>query len=95
MKRMSRDLVVLALLAAVGVLLMLFDSSNVVVLQAFGITLFLVTGTHITRRVLFHRLDLQEIARFAASHPVGAAIVFASILVFLVAVMHIGMSVLK
>ena len=87
---------VFVLLLVMGALLYLADPSNVVVFQAMGIGIFLVGGTHLTRRVLFNKLDLQVIAQKAvAENNVSAAIVFASIVFFLVSVIVVSMSVLK
>jgi len=72
------------------------DESNIVVVQAMLISLFMVGGTHLTRRILFPRLDLQAIATDACvNNKLGAAIVFAAVVLFLVAVMFLSMSVLK
>lgn len=87
---------ILALLVVVGVGLYLVDPANAVVFQATGIAMFLVGGTHLTRRILFHRLDLQTIAEEAVKdNNFSAAVVFAAICVVLVSIMHLSMSVLK
>ena len=97
MRRFAVDVVkVLVLLVLTGVGLIYVDPANVVVFQALGIGIFLVGGTHLTRRVLFHRLDLQSIAQRAveeANFP--AAVVFAAICGVLVAIMFLSMQVLK
>lgn len=93
--RWVRDLVRFLVFAGFGAGLYLFDSTNMVVLQAFGIGTFLVMGSHLTRRLLFSKLDLQSIAVKACASPMGAAVVFATICGVLVAIMHIGMAVLK
>ncbi len=95
MQRKHRDILIIGFFLALGLALILFDASNIVVLQSFGIGLFLVAGSHITRRVLFNLLDMQSIAQKAQQEPVGAAIVFASICGFLVSIMWIGMAVLR
>lgn len=84
------------LLLVVGTVLVIHDNTNIVVVQALGIGLFLVGGSHLTRRILFHRIDLQSIAlRAVEEKNAPAAIVFAVIVAFLVAIMHLSMSVLK
>lgn len=87
---------IFTLLFVVGYLLIATDASNVVVVQALGIGLFLVGGSHLTRKILFYRLDLQSIAKQAMEEKnMAAAVVFAAIVFFLVAVMYLSMSVLK
>lgn len=80
----------------VGVILYLTDPANVVVFQALGIAIFTVGGTHLTRRLLFDRLDLQSIALKAVhDNNTAAAVIFTAIVFFLVAVMFVSLSVLK
>ena len=97
MKRVYVDLIRIGILLVLsGVLLYLADPANVVVFQAMGIAVFLVGGTHFTRRVLFNSLDLQLIATRAideANFP--AALVFCAIIYFLVQVIDLSMMVLK
>lgn len=95
--RLLSDLArVVALMGVAGWFLYLADPANSVVFQAMGIAIFLVGGTHLTRRILFSRLDLQQIASKAINeNNLPAAVVFASIVVFLVAVMHLSMAVFK
>lgn len=79
-----------------GAVLYWLDGSNLVVFQALFIALFMVGGTHFTRRLLFHRLDLQKIALDAINDKnMPAAIVFAAICLFLIATMFLSMSVLR
>lgn len=61
-----------------------------------GIAIFLVGGTHLTRRILFHRLDLQAIALDAIKEQnFPAAIIFCAVVYFLVQVIDLSMMVLK
>lgn len=97
MTRLIDDLLrVLVLLVLVGYALYSLDPANVVVLQALLIGMFLVGGTHLTRRIMFHRLDLQLIAMQAIKdrNP-AAAVIFASICLVLVSIMFLSMSVLQ
>lgn len=96
-KRWLVDLIRIGiLLLLAGVALYLFDPANVVVFQALGIGIFLVGGTHFTRRVLFHKMDIQDIANKAVQErSLPAAVVFAAICAFLIAVMFLSMSILK
>lgn len=95
--RVIGDLIrITALLVIVGIGLYLVDPTNAVVFQATGIAMFLVGGTHLTRRILFHRIDLQSIALEAVKdNNFSAAVVFAAICGVLVAIMHLSMSILK
>lgn len=97
MKRFMVDfLKVLILMVLVGVMLYLADPANIVVFQAMGIAIFLVGGTHLTRRILFHRLDLQAIALEAIKEQnFPAAIIFCAVVYFLVQVIDLSMMVLK
>ena len=84
------------LMGLVGWGLYLLDPSNIVVFQAMGIGIFLVGGTHLTRRILFNKIDLQRIALEAINdHNVAAAIVFSAFMAFLIAVMWISSQVFK
>ena len=97
MKRFFHDVArVLFLMVVVGFLLIHFDPSNVVILQCTGIALFLVGGTHLTRRVLFHRIDLQSIMLQAVLEKnMPAAIISCAIILFLIALTFIPLLVLK
>ena len=97
MEKIARDIVrVLVLLVATGATLYWFDTANVVIYQAVLIALFQVSSTHITRRILFPHLDLQSIANKAVVEKnIPAAIIFASIIVFLIAVMFLSTQVFK
>jgi len=94
-RKLTRDLSRALAFMVFGALLYAFDDTNLVVIQSFAIGTFMVLGSHLTRRLLFSRLDLQLIALKACETPGGAAVVFATICGVLVAIMHIGMSVLK
>lgn len=97
MIRVIHDLVrVLVLLVVVGWWLHWMDPANDVVYQALGIAIFMVGGTHLTRRVLMPRLDLQLIALEAVKEKNWpAAIVFAVVVYFLVAIIQVSLAVLK
>lgn len=97
MKRVYTDILRVGLLMVVsGAVLLYMDRSNIVIIQALLIEIFLVGGTHLTRRILFPRLDLQAIAIQAIKEKNYAALgVFATIVGFIVAVIHVSLSVLK
>ena len=97
MHRFLRDLIkVLVLMILIGALLIYFDESNWVIVQMMGIAMFLAGGTHLTRRILLHQLDLQKIAIQAVTEKnVSAAIIFASIVLWCISLMLIPILVLK
>jgi hypothetical protein len=97
MKRWVADLFRFGLLTlGAGAALYWLDESNIVVFQALFIALFMIGGTHFTRRLLFHKLDLQQIAMDAINGKnLPAAIVFFAVCLFLIATMFLSMSVLR
>ena len=97
MKRIYTDLLRVGFLMLVtGILLYLIDPANIAVFQALLIGVFVVGGTHLTRRILFPQIDLQSIAKRAyTDNNLGAAIVFFGVVLFLIAVMYLSMDVLK
>ena len=87
---------VFLLMGVSGALLYWADPANAVVFQAMGIAIFLVGGTHLTRRILFNTIDLQRIAKIAVDERnLPAAIVFAVFVMFLISVMMLSMQVFK
>lgn len=97
LKRYLSDVVrVLLLLVVTGLLLWYRDEANAVIYDAALIGVFLVGTSHITRRVMMPKLDLQSIAHRAIDEQNWpAAIVFATIIYFLVQVMDLSMRVFK
>lgn len=95
MQRHHRDIGVLLVFGFIFAALLVLDESNWAIAQSVAVGTVLVAGSHITRRILFNRLDLQDIAVKATEHPVGAGIVFAAICMFLMSIMWISMAVLK
>ena len=93
--RKKNDLIRTLLFVVVAAALLVFDVANIAVLQAAVVGVFLAIASHVTRRILFPDLDMQLIAEKASKEPTGAAIVFASVCLFLVAVMCMGMAVLS
>ena len=97
LERLLSDVVrVVFLLVIVGAALYFMDPSNTAVFQALLIGIYLVGGTHLTRRILFPKLDLQQIALEAIrdNNFAGVAI-FGAVIYFLVSVMELSMKVLK
>lgn len=97
LERLISDLVrVILLLVVVGVVLYFQDPTNVAVFQALLIAIFMVGGTHLTRRILFPKLDLQKIALDAIKENNFAGVaIFCAVIYLLVAVMELSMKVLK
>lgn len=97
MEKIARDLWRVSILLVVsGVALFWMDAANVVIYQAALIALFQVGCTHLTRRILFPAIDLQLIAKKAiVENNVPAALIFASIIAFLISVMFLSTQVLK
>ncbi len=87
---------VFLLMIVTGSILYIIDPANAVIYQAVMIALFQVGSTHLTRRILFPHLDLQSIAKKAVEDSsIAAAIVFSSIIAFLIAVMFLSAQVFK
>lgn len=79
------------LLVLAGAALLYMDLSNIAVLQSLLVGVFIVGGTHATRRILFPKLDLQQIALQATREAnLPAAIIFLAIVLFLIAVMFLS-----
>jgi len=97
MSRMANDLYrVVMLIGVCGVLLYLMDEGNIAIFQSLLAGMFMVGGTHLTRRLLFNRLDLQEVALEAIRNQnIPAAIVFVAICMLLIAIMWLSMSLLR
>lgn len=72
----------LPLLAIAG-LILVPDSGSMVVLYALGISLLVSSVSHIVRKVLFPYVNLQAFTDKALESPVGAAIVFFSVVMIL------------
>jgi len=91
------DLVrVFVLMIVVGTILYLMDAANVVVFQAALIGLFFVGSTHLTRRILFTKLDIQTIALTAVKeNNLSASLVFMAVIGFLLGILLIPIMVLK
>jgi hypothetical protein len=84
------------LMICIGIGLYWADEANVVIFQAAGVGLFLVGTTHLTRRIIFPRLDLQSIAISAIKERNYCALgVFSTVVAFTVAVMFLSMRVFR
>jgi hypothetical protein len=97
MSRFMNDVFrIMFLVGICGGLLYLLDDTNIAIFQSLLAGMFMVGGTHLTRRFLFNRLNLQEIALTAVrDNNMSAAIVFVAICLVLVAIMWLSMSLLK
>ncbi len=103
-RSLSRDLGrVMLLLALVGLLLWLGawlpqqtnEAALSPLLTSAALVLALAVLSHCTRRVLFPRLDLQEIALKAIEHPLGAALVFLGISMVLSVLVYANVIMLR
>lgn len=96
-KRLLLDLMrIVLLLVVTGVVLYRTDQANAAVFQALGIAIFVVGGTHLTRRLLFPRIDLQDVALNAVKENNGsAALVFLAVCAVMVSVMFLSVGLLK
>lgn len=72
----------LPLLVVAG-LILVPDSGSMVVLYAIGISVLVSSVSHLIRKILFPYLDLEVYAKAALESPIGAAVVFASIVLIL------------
>lgn len=97
MERIMRDVGrVFLLMVITGLLLYFIDPVNSIIFQAVLIAIFQVGATHLTRRIMLPSLDLQSIAKDAVKEKnLAAAIVFAAIIFFLIAVMFLSTQVFK
>lgn len=87
---------VAVLLGVTGAGLYLVDSANVAVFQSLGIGMFLVGGTHVTRRILFHKIDMQKVALEAVSERnLPAALVFLGMCGVIVAIMFLSIKAIS
>lgn len=95
--RYFHDIVrVTILLFIVGMILAYRDTANEVVFDALLLSMFIAGGSHLTRRLLFPALDLQEIAIQAVKNgSIAAAMVFFSVCLVLITLMVMSMSVLR
>lgn len=86
-----RDLPRVVILGGLGVLLLAPDSATwSLVRYSFGLAFFLILASHVTRRLLFSKLDLQELLRQGAEERnLPAAISGLAICAVLIAVMFI------
>jgi hypothetical protein len=62
------------------VLMLAWDANRSVVLFALAITTGTIAVSHITRKLLFPYVDLGALLRKSSEHPLGASVIFASII---------------
>lgn len=98
---MKRDAMRITLMSVLAATLLLWlgnglgDSSWRVVAFSAGAVLLVAGLSHITRRVLFHRIDIQDFAIKAAETPIGAAISFAAVVYFLTVLVQSGVALMR
>lgn len=72
------------------------DTSSVIWLYSLGVAILLAAGSHLTRRVLFHRLDLQAIALDAIkTRNWQGTVIFVTICAVIVSLMWIPVAVVR
>lgn len=78
------------ILVVIGLALLQPDQPTIaLVTYSFGLSFLLVAASHITRKILFRRMDIATLADSALKeHNVAAAIVFAAICLVLIALMY-------
>ena len=104
LQRLSHDLWRFSALVALVAILLWLESwlpkaSNEAALSPLltssAIVLAIAALSHLTRRVLFPKLDLQKIAVKALEHPIGAAIVFFGICLVLAVLVYANVTMLR
>ena len=63
-----------------SILMLAWDSNRSVILFALAITTGTIAASHITRKLLFPYIDLGVLLKKSLEHPLGSAIVFASMI---------------
>jgi hypothetical protein len=83
------------LLVAVALGLTLADKSLSAVAFSVGVVLLLAVASHLTRRILAPKLDLQELMATAAMTPIGAAIVALAMIWFIGTLIQAGVALMR
>jgi hypothetical protein len=87
--RIGMDFLRLTVLFGLSYALLRGDYSLNTLAISTGVSLFIVALSHLNRRVLFYRIEVQSLALKAAENPVGAGLVFCAIIYFLVALVNL------
>lgn len=96
MKYISRDSIRITALVVLGLSLTLLDVSLNAVAFSAGVVVLLAGVSHVTRRVVMPKLDLQQIAIKAIEEKnVAAAIVVASIVYLLTTLIEAGVTLMS
>jgi hypothetical protein len=82
---------VFPLLVAILLAMIVFQDSSQINVQLYALSMvaFVVVFFHIARQWLFPYINLGELVNIAKRNPISSAIVFASIIAFLIAVIHV------
>lgn len=91
----KRDTLRLVALFVLGIILTQADISLTAVAFSAGVVLILAALSHVIRRVLFPRLDLQELGLKAMESPVGAGLAFGSIVFLLGVFVQSGVALMR
>lgn len=85
-----RDMPRVLVLIGLGYWMLAPDMATLTLIRySFGLALFLVAASHLTRRLLFTNIDLQDMLRKARDGSLGAAVGAASVCAVLIALMFI------
>ena len=78
------------LVAILSSIIIFQDSSQISVqLYALSMVAFVTMFFHIARQWMFPYIDLGEIVMICKQSPIASAIIFASVIAFLIAVIHV------
>jgi hypothetical protein len=82
---------VFPLLVAILLAMIVFQDSSQINVQLYALSMvaFVVVFFHIARQWMFPYIDLEELVNIAKRNQISSAIIFASIIAFLIAVIHV------
>lgn len=92
--RLTRESFRIGLMIVLAYLLLIRDSSNQLIIDAIGTSILFALASHINRRILFTKVDLQDLIIKASGHPIGAGLTVLAICMVLVAMMWTSLMVL-
>lgn len=92
--RLTRESFRIGLMVVLAYVLLIRDASNQLIIDAIGTSILFALASHINRRILFTKVDLQDLIIRASSNPIGAGLAVLSICLVLVAMMWTSLMVL-
>lgn len=99
--RSKADVIRLVLITLVGAGLLSLSSRHLPdaalspLLTSTALVLFVAAVSHLTRRILFPQIDLQQFAQRALEHPIAAAIVFSAVVWLLGTLIAVNVGLLR